>query len=57
MTHEPHLGAGPQPELAQDDPVPQGELGVIARRRQCRVLQHLEDGLPIIESLHSGLSR
>ena len=44
-----HLGASPQTELAQDNPVPQGALGVIVRQRQCRVLQYLEDGLSIIE--------
>ena len=49
--HNPrtHLGASPQTELAQDNPVPQGALGVIVRQRQCRVLQYLEDGLSIIE--------
>lgn len=44
-------GTGSRTELAQDDPVTQGALGGIVGQRPVRVLQHLEDRLPIVEQL------
>jgi len=45
-------GAGALADLAGDHPVPQRPLRDVVGQREFGMVQHLEDGVPVVEQLH-----